>query len=126
SSLPPTAPARMRSRLGALVVAAGLAGCGGAADGGPARAALVFDACAPLALALAPGEPAARAAAIAAGAALWNDRAFTRLGVDSSGATGPGDTARVALAFQRAAAASHGLYDPAIATIFLNVDLDGD
>ena len=129
-------PARLRRRAGATLAAVAVAvaagagaavtGCGAASDGGGPGSGLVFDPCAPLSLLLDPAAPAPRAGAVATGAALWNDRAFTRLAVDSSGAANLTGGAQVVLSFQRAAVASHGLYDPAIATIFLNVDLDGD
>ena len=126
----------------ALLLALG-AGCGpsGAA---PGPTAVVFDACAPLLLLLDAGTAGERAAAVANGAALWNDLGQTRLAVaalpvngaadgpsnDGAGGSGAGDPgpapapAALRLRFQRAAAASHGLYDPAGGAIFLNEDLD--
>ena len=98
-----------------------LAGCG--AGGGPDESGppVTFDACAPLQVVADPAVSEAEAAGIAAGIALWNNRAGTRLTV----AGDPG-TPGLPLHFQSAAPPFHGLYDAPNGQVFINTDLSGE
>lgn len=107
--------------LSCAVLAGGLAGCG--AGGGPDESGppVTFDACAPLQVVADPAVSDAEAAGIAAGIALWNARARTRLTVASD----PG-TSGLPLHFQAAAPPFHGLYDAPNGQVFINTDLSGE
>jgi hypothetical protein len=110
---------RSLTLLAALAAASLFAGCGGASSApGPV---LEYDACQPLALVTDPSVTDIQAAGIAAGIALWNDRAGTRLTVAPAD---PGEAMpSVPLHFQAAAPPFHGLYDGG--QIYINDDLTG-
>jgi hypothetical protein len=110
-------------------LAAALAGGCRAGDGGATDAWLVHDPCQALTLALESGTAPERAAAVSDGAGMWNELAHTRLSVAVADggpgeptATDPDDPERpsIPILFQRAAAPSHGLYDPRRGVILLN------
>ena len=85
---------------------------------------MAFDPCQPLLLIPDPAATAAERDGIAAGAALWNAIAGTRLTVADADAAAPG-TSSLPIHFQSAAAAFHGLYDPTNGQVFINTDLGG-
>lgn len=99
-----------------------VAACSGP-DQTPPGEAVAFDPCQPLLLLPDPAATAAERDGIAAGAALWNAIAGTRLTVADAGASA--DTF-LPIHFQTAAAAFHGLYDPANGQVFINTDLGGN
>ena len=84
--------------------------------------AVAFDPCEPLLLIPAPAATADERDGIAAGAALWNAIAGTRLTVADGEASGD---VVLPIHFQSAAAAFHGLYDPTRGQVFINTDLSG-
>ncbi len=88
----------------------------------PPGDAVAFDACQPLLLMPDPAATAGERAGIAAGAALWNAIAGTRLTVADADAAAD---AFLPIHFQTAAAAFHGLYDPTNGQVFINTDLGG-
>ena len=90
------------------------AGCGGASSG-EGVAAIRFDPCAPLVLAIDAGLSTDQRGGVAAASAAWNAAAGARLSVDATGA--------LPVHFQAAAAPSHGFFDPARGEIFINDDL---
>ena len=103
-------------------------GCGNGTEAPSAW--ITFDACQPLTLALDPGAPSAESDGVAAGIALWNAAAGTKLalGVGSDPASEPagadaGTPATLPVHFQQAAAPFHGLYDAPSGQIFINTDL---
>jgi hypothetical protein len=112
----------------ALVALAPALGCG---DGGGQAPSvwIMFDACQPLTLAPDPGIPAAQSDGVAAGIALWNAAAGTKLALaaasDPSVAAGADAATPLTLPvhFQQAGAPFHGLYDAPNGQIFINDDL---
>lgn len=105
----------------ALTVSAAVAlGCGPSSEtNGPS---IRFDPCQPLALVPDPGAGIAQTQGIAAGLALWDLSAETRLALAAPGTTA---TPALPIHFQAAAAPFHGLYDPTNAEVFVNDDLAG-
>jgi len=101
------------------------AGCG--AGAGPTGDPIAFDACAPLPLLTDAGLTDAEAAGIAAGAALWNQRAGTHLMMAPVTAAAGSDAGAAGLPihFQDAAAPFHGFYDAPSGQVFINTDLSG-
>jgi Zn-dependent peptidase ImmA (M78 family) len=91
---------------------------------------VTFDACAALPVLTDPGLDQARAAAIAAGIAMWNDRAGTHLTIASASASASAGADPAAsglpIHFQDAAPPFHGLYDAPGGQVFINTDLSGD
>jgi hypothetical protein len=101
------------------------AGCGEASTSEAAGAALRFDACAPLVIALDANATEGQARGAQAALDLWNGRAATELALDATGAAAAPSVSYIPLRFQRAAAPSHGFYDPSAGVIFINEDLSG-
>jgi len=90
---------------------------------------VLFDPCGPVALVTDPGLTAAQSAGLAAGLALWNARANTRLSLASADAgAGAGDppAGGLPIHFQDAAPPFHGLYDAPRGQVFINTDLAGE
>jgi hypothetical protein len=98
------------------------AACGPAAQSGPG---VTFDACQPLALAPDTDATDAQRAGVTAGMALWSAVMPVRLSFSGAGAASDATLPTVPVHFQDAAAAFHGIYEPATAEIFINRDLDG-
>jgi hypothetical protein len=90
-------------------------GCGDASPAGPE---VHFDACQDVILVPDASITDAQLAGVRAGTALWNERARTRLTLDTAVAA-----PALAIRFQRAAAPFHGFYDAQTATVFINEDL---
>jgi hypothetical protein len=105
-----------------LAVSSFLAFCVGCAASPPTGDAIHFDPCQPLVLVADASASEAQTAGIQAGLALWNQAARTRLSL-SVGAS-PAQANAVPVRFQAAAAPSHGFYDPALAMVLINTDLD--
>lgn len=80
---------------------------------------LVFDPCAELGLSVGEGTTAPELQAVLAGAALWNDRAATRLTLNCE-AGGP----VLPVEFEAAALAFQGLYDDEHGIVFVNRRLE--
>ena len=99
------------------------AGCGEASPGQAASAPLRFDACAPLAIALDPSATENQTRGARAALDLWNGAARTELSLDAMGAAAAPSVPMIPLRFQRAAAPSHGFYDPSAGVIYVNEDL---
>jgi hypothetical protein len=97
-----------------------VAACG--AEETPPGEVVAFDPCQPLLLMPDPAATAAERDGVAAGAALWNAIAGTRLAVADAGASAD---IFLPIHFQTAAAAFHGLYDAANGQVFINTDLGG-
>jgi len=93
----------------ALALAAGV-GCGSSTAGPD----VVFDACAPLAVA-APAADADQIASIGGAVAMWNARGVTGLARADAGA--------VTIEFRDAADAFYGFYDAPNATVYINLRL---
>jgi len=115
-----------------LLSGAVVAGCG---SGGPDESGppVLFDACAALQVVTDPGVSDVYAAGVAAGIALWNERAGTRLTMGAGAAACAGAAAGadagapgLPIHFQTAAPPFHGLYDAPGGQVFINTDLDGE
>jgi len=98
-------------------------GCGEASPDQTAGAALRFDACAPLTVALEASATESQTRGARAALELWNGRARTELSLEAMGAAAAPSVPMIPLRFQRAAAPSHGFYDPTAGVIFINADL---
>jgi hypothetical protein len=110
--------------LGLSLVLPFAAGCGGAASDG--AAAIRFDPCEPVGLTLEVGVTAGQQAGVQAAISAWDATAGARL-LLGDGSSGDGSSvAALPVIFQRAAALSHGFFDPARGEIFINDDLSGD
>lgn len=81
---------------------------------------IVFDVCAPLTV-VAPSATEAQRADIARGLDLWRARGITTLSLD-----GPAEDPTVAIRFEDAAPAFHGLYEDEVGVIYLNDDLTAE
>jgi hypothetical protein len=88
----------------------------------PPGEAVAFDPCQPLLLIPDPAATAAERGGVAAGAALWNTIAGTRLTVADTDAS---PDVFLPIHFQTAAAAFHGFYDATNGQVFINTDLGG-
>jgi hypothetical protein len=109
--------------LAVLSLLLSTAACG---PSGPSGPGVTFDACQPLTLAPDGDASDAQRAAIVASMALWSAVLPVRLSMASpSDPADPAATSTVAVHFQDAAAAFHGIYEPTTAEIFVNRDLDG-
>lgn len=104
--------------IGIACAAAVVTGCSGS-DAGPA--AVIFDPCAPLGLAIAGTPTQPQSDGVAAAVALWNTMGRTRL----TASAGP-DAPAIPVHFQFAASPDHGLYDGQLGVIFVNDDLTGE
>jgi hypothetical protein len=90
-------------------------------------AAVRFDPCHPLALALADGTTADQAAGVQMAAGWWNAAAAAQLAVATPAdiaAASPG-APEVPVRFEPAAAPSHGYFDPELGEVLVNDDLTG-
>lgn len=116
------------------LVAAASGGCGGETGGG--QAAVAFNPCATLELALDAQAPATARAALQSAVALWNGIANTRLtsSLPAPGANPTADSpeaaapapAVVPIEFEPAAPPFHGYYNPSAASIQINDDLTAE
>ena len=125
----PSASRGSRPRTRLLTVLAALAGAGaaGCGDGGLDESGppVLYDPCGPVALVTDPGLTDAQSAGLAAGLALWNARANTRLAIGGAGADDPA-AGGLPIHFQDAAPPFHGLYDAPRGQVFINTDLSGE
>jgi hypothetical protein len=128
-------PRHVQAAAGLVLWCAVAGGCVGG-GGGPDESGppVTYDPCASVAVVTDSGITADESAGVAAGIALWNQSAGTRLSLAAPAATAPsGDdagadagTPGLPLHFQTAAAPFHGLYDAPNGQVFINTDLTGE
>lgn len=112
------------SLLACLVLPPFAAGCDDTASDSSAVASVRLDACQPVVLVLDASATDSQKAGARAAIELWNRGASTRLTVsqaegDGAADVSPGATA-LPLHFRKAAALSHGFFDPVVGEVLIN------
>jgi len=100
-----------------------VAACAACGDPQVPEGAAAHDACAPLTIAAAAAASSVQQAGVAGALALWRDHGVSAFDPAPAGTTAAAAPPSIAIEFDDAATAFHGVYDPAGDRVLINRDL---
>lgn len=113
------------ARCSSLLLVSLLALAASCAGAPPPTAAVRFDPCQPVVLAVDASATTDQAATVQSASAMWNQIGHTQLSLLANSASAPASALTLPVRFQPAAAPSHGYYDPLSGEVLVNTDLQG-